>query len=292
MPNRVTKLTYHCSGYLLSKKEGRAGSPEKPLSALGALSYRNYWKSSVFTLLSKTQSGDLRLEDISKATSMTLTDVLSTLKEHHLIEIYRTETKHAHSAPLGGFARQALSRHHAPVNDSTTLPTDYRIHWDPQVINEYCAKTKAKGHLELKPEKLKYTPFLVTRIELQEDGMLVTEPEPVTSNGEIELREKSPVQKHRVPKFADGIDEDYEEAEADDDEEAQKTDEDDDADFVEEATPPPVPRAAESPHSTRLRSVDTASPSRRSTRNEVTAAMKESPTKSLRMTRTISRLLD
>ncbi len=39
------------SGYLLSKKEQRAGSPEKPLSALGALGYKNYWTLSIMRYL-------------------------------------------------------------------------------------------------------------------------------------------------------------------------------------------------------------------------------------------------
>lgn len=38
-------------GYLLSKKEGRAGSPEKPLSGLGALGYKNYWTLAVMRYL-------------------------------------------------------------------------------------------------------------------------------------------------------------------------------------------------------------------------------------------------
>jgi hypothetical protein len=38
-------------GYLLSKKEQRAGSPEKPLSSLGALGYKNYWTLAVMRYL-------------------------------------------------------------------------------------------------------------------------------------------------------------------------------------------------------------------------------------------------
>ena len=44
-------------GYLLSKKEGRTGSPEKPLSALGALGYKNYWTLSLMRYLSTASPG-------------------------------------------------------------------------------------------------------------------------------------------------------------------------------------------------------------------------------------------
>ncbi|KAI0768105.1 histone acetyltransferase [Trametes elegans] len=51
--------------YLLSKKEQRAGSPEKPLSALGALGYRNYWTLSLMRYL-RNAPPNPRLEGICR----------------------------------------------------------------------------------------------------------------------------------------------------------------------------------------------------------------------------------
>ncbi|GAA5933213.1 hypothetical protein JCM3775_002571 [Rhodotorula graminis] len=73
--------------YLLSKKEGRVGTPERPLSDLGLLSYRNYWTLTLaqyFAALppvDERQERDIRFEDISKATSMTRDDIYFILHE-------------------------------------------------------------------------------------------------------------------------------------------------------------------------------------------------------------------
>lgn len=111
--------------YMLSHVENKAGSPEKPLSDLGLLSYRAFWTDTLVKLLVErnnpilakknnppasddeddddddvpgrhsnnninvSNSGEITIEEISTITCMTTTDILHTLTTLQILRYYK-----------------------------------------------------------------------------------------------------------------------------------------------------------------------------------------------------------
>jgi len=74
--------------YELSKREGQAGTPERPLSDLGQVSYRRYWSRAILEVIWEHR-GKISVADISKVTAIMLDDIVSTLQSHGLVKYYR-----------------------------------------------------------------------------------------------------------------------------------------------------------------------------------------------------------
>ncbi|CDH52897.1 histone acetyltransferase myst1 [Lichtheimia corymbifera JMRC:FSU:9682] len=64
--------------YELSKRQGVIGSPEKPLSVLGARGYRSFWGATLLSTLNSFQ-GQMTIKDLSDQTGIHPDDVISTL---------------------------------------------------------------------------------------------------------------------------------------------------------------------------------------------------------------------
>jgi hypothetical protein len=58
------------AAYELSKLEGKVGSPEKPLSDLGKLSYRSYWAYVLLSTMREHRAEQLSIRDLSRITSI------------------------------------------------------------------------------------------------------------------------------------------------------------------------------------------------------------------------------
>ncbi|KAF7552703.1 hypothetical protein G7046_g7329 [Stylonectria norvegica] len=131
--------------YLLTKVEEKTGSPEKPLSDMGLVSYRNYWRlilcryflnlmdEGTYKNEGRTyKSGGLSIKRISDDTGMTADDVIA-----------------------------ALEGLRALVRDPQTKLYAFRV--DVDYCRQYVAKWEAKGYVKLKPAALAWTPYVMGR---------------------------------------------------------------------------------------------------------------------------------
>ncbi|KAG0321804.1 hypothetical protein BG000_003102, partial [Podila horticola] len=148
--------------YLLTKRENKTGSPEKPLSSLGLLSYRSYWKSVIYHRLLAIHKDENRkhrvsIDDLSQETAMTLDDIVTTLQTNNMIRpVFPPK---APETKKGKFGRIK------PVP-----PLRYEICVDWNEIELFCQKVAQKGYPVINPTKLKWAPFLLQR------GLMASQP--------------------------------------------------------------------------------------------------------------------
>ena len=74
--------------YELTKRQNTTGSPEKPLSDLGKISYRSYWAYVILQVLEKNFES-ITVNDIARMTGIKTEDILSTLHSLNLIKYWK-----------------------------------------------------------------------------------------------------------------------------------------------------------------------------------------------------------
>lgn len=124
--------------YLLTKVEEKTGSPEKPLSDMGLVSYRSYWRLILCKYLidhmpeDKSQRKGLSIRQISDDTGMTPDDVVSALEALRFL-----------------------------VRDPVTQVYAFRV--DLTYCRKEVTKWEAKDHVKLNPKILTWTPYVSGR---------------------------------------------------------------------------------------------------------------------------------
>ncbi|OEU09917.1 MOZ_SAS-domain-containing protein [Fragilariopsis cylindrus CCMP1102] len=84
------------TSYELTKRECKIGSPEKPLSDLGKISYRSYWTYILMNYLSNVivdvdgiNMNNLSIKEISEETGIKVEDIISTLQFLDMIRCWK-----------------------------------------------------------------------------------------------------------------------------------------------------------------------------------------------------------
>ena len=114
--------------YLLSRVEGQPGSPEKPLSDLGRISYHSYWKSVVIEYLYKTTSSKISIRVISQDLGMDPHDIAATLQMINMIRL-RDDGRVVIVKDV-----PVLNAHMEKVRNSVRIELDPEaLHWSPLV---------------------------------------------------------------------------------------------------------------------------------------------------------------
>ena len=74
--------------YNITIREGKLGSPEKPLSDLGQLSFRSYWTEVLLEAL-RSHKGNMSIKDIAQRTAIQTEDIIATLQSLNLVRFWK-----------------------------------------------------------------------------------------------------------------------------------------------------------------------------------------------------------
>lgn len=118
--------------YLLTRIEGKEGSPEKPLSDMGLTAYRAYWDLTISRHLLDLGMKPFSTKTLMVRTGMTADDII-----HSLERLY-------------AFTRDPATK-------------TYAVRYDEKLYESIVAEYESKKHRSLKDQNLVWTPYVMGR---------------------------------------------------------------------------------------------------------------------------------
>jgi len=167
--------------YLLTRIEGKEGSPEKPLSDMGLTAYRSYWDLTISRHLLDLGLKPFSTRTLMDRTGMTADDVI-----------------------------HSLERLYAFIRDPVTKT--YAIRFDRKLYTSIIESNESKGYRPLKPGNLVWTPYVMGRSDhamLDDAPMQTMAPREGEDGGDDEGSGKGTQQASQTPaKTVNGVSKD------------------------------------------------------------------------------------
>jgi len=147
--------------YELSKKEEKAGSPEKPLSDLGAVGYKSYWAHTILKILRDYPSQIISIMDITRITSILPDDVQATLQMLQLLH-YTGGGDGSGTEGTTATAGIAFAEEESATESTEAEPASQCVLYAPVDRIDQLLLKYPEGKLPVQPEKLHWAPLYVT----------------------------------------------------------------------------------------------------------------------------------
>ncbi|KAI9208003.1 acyl-CoA N-acyltransferase [Polychytrium aggregatum] len=112
--------------YELTKIEKKTGSPEKPLSDLGLLSYRAFWSEVILEKLIHYH-GEISIEQLRDETSFTIDDIMLTLQALDLLKFYK-------NSPVLYLSDKNIEHLQKSIKKAKIKIDPSKIEWKPPVF--------------------------------------------------------------------------------------------------------------------------------------------------------------
>ncbi|XP_064544319.1 histone acetyltransferase KAT6B isoform X2 [Drosophila montana] len=119
--------------YLLSREEGQLGTPEKPLSDLGRLSYFSYWKSVVLEYLYKYRNNQtITFKDIAIKTGLAVSDIALAFELLNFIKLRKNDGDIRFQINVKIDWKKVLSHYNKTAQSKTRIPIEADcLRWSP-----------------------------------------------------------------------------------------------------------------------------------------------------------------